>query len=110
MQQTSNPVVSSYEDVRLQLKEPKFRTIAAATKYLEDVLAFAEAREINNFEAMEWQIAKRQEAEKKLEDYKKDRKLILAGDLVASHRSISQGMTGVALANERLAKLISELP
>jgi len=98
-----------YEDVRLQLKEPKFRTIASAVKYLEEVLAFAEAREINHYEDMEWQIAKRQEAEKRLAEVNKETKMRIALDLVASHRNISQGIAAVAEASSGLTTTLHRM-
>jgi len=99
-----------YREVRNKLENTKFRTIAEVKDLLKEVLLFAESRERTSCESIEWQIAKRQEAEKRLEDYKKERKSILVGDLVASHRNIAQGMAGVAMASEKMAKLISELP
>jgi len=99
-----------YRDVRDKLENTKFKTMAEVKDLLKKVLLFAESRERSSCESIEWQIAKRQEAEKRLEDYKKDQKLYFAGELVFSHKALAQGMAGVAIASEKMAKLISELP
>lgn len=98
-----------YREVRNKLKNTKFRTMAEVKDLLKEVLLFAESRERTSCESIEWQITKRQEAEKRLQEVNKETKMRLALDLVASHRNISQGIAAVAEASSGLTTTLTRI-
>lgn len=97
------------DGVEFKLNNQKFRTIAEVKELLQQLVIYARNRETDKNEQIEWQIAKRHEAEKRLAEVNKETKMRVALDLVASHRNISQGIAAVADASSSLTTVLSRM-